>query len=94
MGGFLLPYLETRIFKNPTINDFKEYIYVGYIFHWSHFWTNSFDLEALLTTCECPDYILAVTLCGLGLVNSSNGCLSLVNHNSDLSDIHVYTKCF
>ena len=42
--------------KKPTINDFKEYcplkyICVGYIFCWSRFWTNSFDLEALLTTC-------------------------------------------
>ena len=42
------------------VNNFKEYcplkyICVGYIFCWYHFWTNSFDLEALLTTCARPN---------------------------------------
>ena len=27
-------------------------VHVGYIFCWSCFWTNSFDLAALLTTCD------------------------------------------
>ena len=28
-----------------------KYIYVAYIFHWSHFWGNSLNLVTLLTTC-------------------------------------------
>ena len=50
-----LPIFGAKITK-PIIKDFKEYspikyIYVGSVFRWSRFWTNSLYLETLLTTC-------------------------------------------
>ena len=59
--GLLDPFLGQK-YQKPIIKDFKEYsplkyIYVGHVFHWSRFWTNSLDLEMLLTTCE-PLFLL------------------------------------
>ena len=50
-----LPIFGAKITK-PIVKDFKEYspikyIYVGSVFRWSRFWTNSLDLETLLSTC-------------------------------------------
>ena len=52
--GLFDPFLGQK-YQKPIVKDFKEYcplkyIYVGYVFHWSRFWTNSLDLEMLLTT--------------------------------------------
>ena len=53
--GLLDPFLGQK-YQKPIVKDFKEYsplkyIYVGYIFHWSHFWAKSLDFETLLTKC-------------------------------------------
>ena len=54
--GLFDPFLGQK-YQKPIVKDFKEYsplkyIYVGYVFHWSYFWTNSLNLETLLTTCD------------------------------------------
>ena len=68
-----LPIFGAKITK-PIVKDFKEYsplkyIYVGYVFRWSRFWTNSLDLETLLTTCAlCP----SIMQCNRNLLHSLN----------------------
>ena len=69
--------LKSKKSKKPIVNDFKEfcplkYICVGYIFCWSRFWTNSFDLEALLTTCDHGDLLRALFFSTIWVFRSSD----------------------
>ena len=76
------PYIISFFYRHPVC--------VGYIFCWSHFWTNSFDLEALLTTCAQVYHNSSVPLkCSLTVIKVVK-CIPLKCTTQNVRKLHQY----